>query len=380
MAEAGSDHISFVSSILLLLGLRSLPLLGPGNVKPNVDSALFKSMKLAAAFTGMAFVLVTARTYIGDNIDCTAGAAVKEEETKAITSYCFITSTFTLSNFTLPAASPHPGLGPVPHREVFPPGIGVDSVVEEDEGVTFHAYYQWVPFMIALQSVLLFLPTKIWQSKEDGHLEYLLCDTHKVHVNKELAHAKRSQSVNVFNHSRNFSNGKYLAWFIMCEILGCGFTIGNLFLTDAFLGGQFFDFGKGALSYLTGSVTDPNNPLNIVFPKIGKCTWYKYGPSGSIVSMDAICVLPLNIVNEKTYVVLWLTYILLCAFTPGRLDALITRRSENKRDMKVVLKECSKGDKFILWCLQSYVVDFGKWTAQLIEEAGFGKPEFELKN
>lgn len=49
--------------------------------------------------------------------------------------------------------------------------------------------------------------------------------------------------------------------------------------------------------------------------QVGKCTWHTFGPSGTIQDKDALCVLPLNIVNEKVYVLLWLTYIILVAVT-----------------------------------------------------------------
>ncbi|KAF2354461.1 Innexin [Trinorchestia longiramus] len=255
-------------------------------------------------------------------------------------SYCFITSTFTLSNLTLPASSPHPGVGPMHHREVFPPGMKKEATLEDEGEVKFHAYYQWVPFMLVIQGLLLYIPSALWQTKENGYLESLLSGMHRVHIDKMECKKKRKQSVSSFTQSLG-SNDKFMLWFFVSEVLACAFALSNLFLTDAFLGGKFFDFGKGALTYLTGSVTERNNPLNIAFPKGGKCTWYKFGPSGSIVSRDALCVLPRNIVNEKTYVILWLVYILTCAFTftillyhcyllllPGRMGALISRHSE----------------------------------------------------
>jgi hypothetical protein len=36
------------------------------------------------------------------------------------------------------------------------------------------------------------------------------------------------------------------------------------------LGGDFFEFGNTAISYLFGDVTDLTNPLNVVFPKVGR--------------------------------------------------------------------------------------------------------------
>jgi hypothetical protein len=36
-----------------------------------------------------------------------------------------------------------------------------------------------------------------------------------------------------------------------------------------------------------------------VFPRMTKCTFHKFGSSGEIEKHDALCILPLNIFNEK---------------------------------------------------------------------------------
>ena len=53
-----------------------------------------------------------------------------------------------------------------------------------------------------------------------------------------------------------------------------------------------------------------------IFPKVTKCTFHKYGPSGEVEKKDALCVLPLNIINEKIFIFLWFWLIFL-AFVTG---------------------------------------------------------------
>ena len=55
--------------------------------------------------------------------------------------------------------------------------------------------------------------------------------------------------------------------------------------------------------------------MSRVFPRVTKCTFRKYGPSGTIQRHDAQCVLPINIINEKIYVFLWIWYMLLTVLT-----------------------------------------------------------------
>jgi hypothetical protein len=38
---------------------------------------------------------------------------------------------------------------------------------------------------------------------------------------------------------------------------------------------------------------------------MSKCTFHKFGTSGNIEKHDALCILPLNIVNEKIYIFIW---------------------------------------------------------------------------
>ena len=45
--------------------------------------------------------------------------------------------------------------------------------------------------------------------------------------------------------------------------------------------------------------------------QITKCTFHKFGPSGTVEKKDGLCVLPLNIINEKIYVFLWFWFIFL---------------------------------------------------------------------
>jgi innexin len=54
----------------------------------------------------------------------------------------------------------------------------------------------------------------------------------------------------------------------------------------------------------------------IVFPKLAKCEYSDYGPSGSIQRKDFLCVLSLNILNEKLFAFLWL-YLIILAIVQG---------------------------------------------------------------
>ena len=56
--------------------------------------------------------------------------------------------------------------------------------------------------------------------------------------------------------------------------------------------------------------------LNLFFLfRLTKCTFHKYGHSGTIEKHDALCLLATNIISEKIYVFLWFWLIILAVLT-----------------------------------------------------------------
>lgn len=52
-----------------------------------------------------------------------------------------------------------------------------------------------------------------------------------------------------------------------------------------------------------------------IFPRVTKCRFSKFGPSANMEVIDALCLLPLNIVNEKIYIFLWFWFLFLAGLT-----------------------------------------------------------------
>ena len=61
--------------------------------------------------------------------------------------------------------------------------------------------------------------------------------------------------------------------------------------------------------------TQGDDPFHLIFPKMTKCTLEMYGPSGTIVNYDGLCVLPVNILNEKIFLLLWFLFFPLLMLT-----------------------------------------------------------------
>ena len=94
-----------------------------------------------------------------------------------------------------------------------------------------------------------------------------------------------------------------------------------MFLMDRFFDGAFLTFGLEVIAFAEQDQEDRLDPLIYVFPRMTKvrrfptipglkdfcvqCTFHKFGTSGEVEKHDALCLLPLNIVNEKVYIFLW---------------------------------------------------------------------------
>lgn len=129
---------------------------------------------------------------------------------------------------------------------------------------------------------------------------------------------------------------------------------------DWFLTGNFTGYGLALATY------NGVNPMTAVFPKLTKCSYYKYGPSGSIQKRDAMCVLPLNIVNEKLFLFLWIWFIFLSVvsclqlfyralviFIPKVRYYLLLAQTKYlyKQNAKTLVTKLTYGDCFLIFLL-----------------------------
>lgn len=127
---------------------------------------------------------------------------------------------------------------------------------------------------------------------------------------------------------------------------------------DWLLTGQFTLYGIATVS-LQGLGT-----MNRVFPKITKCRYMRYGPSGTREVHDVLCVLPMNILNEKLFLVLWfwifflsimsllaLIYRVVVVFVPQiRMYLVMAQvRYLDPQQAKTIVKRLTYGDFFVLY-------------------------------
>merc|ERR1719318_773867 len=106
-------------------------------------------------------------------------------------------------------------------------------------------------------------------------------------------------------------NRNYALKFFILEILNLFNVLSQIFVIDKFLGGKFLNYGVEMLGSWENFNNHDYDPMAYVFPKVTKCVFKTHSINADITPHDALCVLSLNIVNEKIYLLMWLWLIAL---------------------------------------------------------------------
>jgi len=239
----------------------------------------------------------------GSIIDCIHGGSLPD---KVINQYCWISGTFSIPtlwrdhNNQIGYDVSQTGVGPYNPR---------------DDYIQVKAYYQWVPFVLFLQCIMFYVPHVIFKWLEGGKVRNILQSLNLYVLDDQTRNDSERHLADYFVDSMGMHDGWTLR-LLFGNSLYLANVIFQIFFTDLFLGGEFTKYGVKAASFLSiDEVGGRIDPMSRVFPRVTKCTFHKYGPSGSIQRHDAQCVLPINIINEKIYVFLWFWFMILAALT-----------------------------------------------------------------
>lgn len=279
----------------------------------TIDNVFFRLHYRVTMCVLMIIVLmVSSQELIGEHIKCIG--VTDKDVLKIVNRYCFFTTTFTVVKYMNSTM--------LDRADILYPGVGAHGKLEDEE-VKYHAYYQWVPMVLFAQALLFYIPHKIWKKKEgqrimkliDG-LEYasmakdeferpITILSKKVPTSKEVE--TQFGKIKKYLADSLIVNQNWTLWLIICEFMNLANLLLNIWLTNAFLNGHFLSLGPKLMREGLDSNVDP---LDVVFPKMTKCIFYKYGPSGTLQPIDLVCVMALNIINEKAYAFLWFWFMI----------------------------------------------------------------------
>ncbi|RWS26116.1 innexin inx2-like protein [Leptotrombidium deliense] len=258
--------------------------------KPNINSVLLKlHSTVTSVFLVSALTLLTMNNYFGDHIECNTSKS--DIPPAQIVRYCWMEGVFSSYSET--------------QKEGYP---GVKEVTEGDK-IVYHRYYQWVYFVLIFQSMLFYMPKYVWRRQEGSRLTDMIEDLRDNHIDSLTPFHKSRilQDVADAMYTGNF----FIFYYVLADIMCLLNVLAQTWFTNLFLGGGFSTLGYDWYIYKLNDTSKFNDPLLRIFPRQVKCTYHKYGFTGTLEKIDSLCLLPQNIVNEQIFLFLWVWYVFL---------------------------------------------------------------------
>lgn len=253
-------------------------------------------------------------------------------------------------------------------------GIAIaEGVGPEKEGVTervYLRYYQWIILILLLQALVFYFPSFLWKVWEGQRMKQLCSEVGDALVPEETYILRRKLLVKYFSSDYKDIHFCYNVRYLFCETLNFVISVVNIFVLEVILNGFWSKYIQAISAIPSYDWTKWNILTSRVFPKIAKCHMLKYGYSGSANSLDILCILPLNILNEKLFAFLWCWFLTMCILAglnlvyrgllilnePLRFQLLYNKlRVMPKSHLKRTIEDMTYGDWFVLFRVSSNI-------------------------
>jgi len=272
-------------------------LLSPKNKGADIKNHLFRASRWMAITMLICSILSSSKQFFGDPIECRVTSSF---HLKVFNAYCWIAGTTTAAQ------------------------VGTRSEeLEEDEahnGIAAmnsgrrmqHNYYQWVPFILFIQAILFYLPYRLWKHWEGGKLTKLLAKVSNDPLT-ETSLKDQVQGISKFIGANPGWFNSFASFLFFCELTILLSTVLQMYLLDLIFDGQFFhlghDFANVDFSWEHYRIVEE------VFPLVTSCKMDFIANTGSKIQESAICVLSINILNQKIFIVSWYLHMAMIAFS-----------------------------------------------------------------
>ncbi|XP_026324227.1 innexin inx1-like isoform X2 [Hyposmocoma kahamanoa] len=253
--------------------------------------------------------------------------------------------------------------------EVVAPGVIGDFEINVPK--KYYTYYQWACFVLFFQAIMCYIPRAIWKMREGGLLLQLAGGMNPF-TTSEIRETKIRTLVHyMYMHQGTHNLYAFTYWF--CELLCLVNVVGQMFLINTFLDGQFLSFGSQLLRTSNEAQED---------------SFYYYGAGGSIQNADNLCLLPQNVISEKVYIFLWFWYIILMVLlgilviyrlvillVPSARPYLLRARcsSMSHKTAEIVSENVDIGDWWLLYSLARNVqpIIYNELIQEFSQRMGF---------
>lgn len=200
-------------------------------------------------------------------------------------------------------------------------------------------YYQWVPFILLFQAACFLIPNIFWHTfsksagvdiavlgKTASALDHFEIDKRRstigqiakhihIAINLKYDYMPTFNKINLrakLPFGRRHGNYLYLVYMFVKSLYILN-LVGQLFLMNSFFGFQSYKFGLDFLRKFF--VGDDYSRIDKAFPRITFCDFKIRNLGDNIHQHSVQCALPINLFNEKFFIVLWFWLIFLTFVT-----------------------------------------------------------------
>ncbi|XP_052859884.1 innexin inx2-like [Anopheles cruzii] len=245
----------------------------------------------------VATLLLSMRQYFGSPIDCVTGPGDLSAST--MNEFCWIMGTYISKDpdFVLEGTN------------IVKIGAKLGHIPEHER--SYQKYYQWVVFILAFQACLFSVPNVLWKIWEGRRLESLCEGLTTPIVPDKVRLSNKKKLIRYFARECNHSFRKYVQRYCFCMVLNFVNVLLCILIMNMIFSGFWMNYSPAVKALLSFDMPSWNRYNSQVFPKLAKCDFHFVGPSGSAQNRDALCLLALNVLNEKIFAFLWVWFILL---------------------------------------------------------------------
>jgi len=254
----------------------------------KISSISFKILKYVGVFLLGCSILSTGKQFFGEPIICKPLALPPNLFTTFCFAYGTTTNKMNVRMEELPESYAHHGIS-----------------IEKDGEEILHNYYQWVPFVLFFQAVLCFLPGCLWTYFEGGKLSKLLAKISRDPL-IETPLEEQVEGLSNFLASNPKWYCRYANWRLLCVFSTLFVAVLQAYVLDLTFDHQFITMGLDLLNASEG--WEHHRIVEDVFPLVTNCKMKYVGPTGKPLEDSGMCVLAINILNQKIFAV---TYFLL---------------------------------------------------------------------
>lgn len=240
-------------------------------------------------------------------------------------------------------------------------GVGEAFGAETDSDRIYQRYYQWITFVLLLLAVLLHIPTFLWKLWEGGRMKTVCKDFGSPMVSPNWNGVESIRIVK-YLRQRNYKtiHRVYAYRFLFCEILNFVTVIGTIWILGLIFEDFWIEYGRAVKAMFSMDTSAWATSTSRMFPKLAKCVYHTFGSSGTVQKYDALCLLSLNIINEKIFAILWLWVVFLFITSAINIFYKIAIFSCTQIRMRILYSQSCR-EKYGAIRLITNNGDFGQW-------------------